>query len=98
MRVLNMPFVDPLDERRGARRRARDARRSSPPRRRPSAAGSAPRSASVVVEHQPVPMRILGVRGEFAPTGSAAFLLEHFGLTADGIADAVRAACCAMSA
>ena len=35
-------------------------------------------------------MRILGVRGEFAPTGSAAFLLEHFGLTADGIAAAAR--------
>ena len=32
-------------------------------------------------------MRILGVRG-FAPTGSAEFLLDHFGLTADGIADA----------
>ena len=41
--------------------------------------------ASLVVEHQPVPMRILGVRGEFAPTGDAAFLLDHFGLTADGI-------------
>ena len=36
-------------------------------------------------------MRILGIRGEFAPTGSAAFLLDHFGLTADGIADAVAA-------
>jgi transketolase len=35
-------------------------------------------------------MRILGVQREFAPTGSAAFLLEHFGLTADGIASAVR--------
>jgi len=46
--------------------------------------------ASVVVEHEPVPMRILGIRGEFAPTGSAAFLLEHFGLTADGIAAAAR--------
>ena len=30
-------------------------------------------------------MRILGVTG-FAPTGSASFLLDHFGLTADGIA------------
>jgi transketolase len=33
-------------------------------------------------------MRILGVPG-FAPTGSAAFLLDHFGPNADGI---VRAA------
>jgi transketolase len=31
---------------------------------------------------------ILGVPGVFAPTGSAAWLLEHFGLTAQGIFDA----------
>ncbi len=41
--------------------------------------------AEVVVQHQPVPMRILGVPGVFAPTGSASWLLEHFGLTAQGI-------------
>jgi transketolase len=44
--------------------------------------------AEVVVQNKPVPMRILGVPGVFAPTGSAQFLLEHFGLTARGIADA----------
>ena len=44
--------------------------------------------AEVVVQHHPVPMRILGVPGVFAPTGSAEWLLEHFGLTAQGIADA----------
>lgn len=44
--------------------------------------------AEVVVTNHPVPMRILGVPGVFAPTGSAEWLLEHFGLTAQGIADA----------
>ena len=44
--------------------------------------------AETVVEHHPVPVRIMGFPG-FAPTGSAEFLLEHFGLTADGIAQAV---------
>jgi transketolase len=44
--------------------------------------------AEVVVTHQPVPMRILGVPGVFAPTGSAEWLLEHFGLTAQGIYEA----------
>lgn len=39
---------------------------------------------AVVVSH-PVPMRIMGIPGVFAPTGSAEFLLEHFGLTAEGI-------------
>jgi transketolase len=33
-------------------------------------------------------MRILGVPGVFAPTGSPDFLLEHFGLTAEGIRQA----------
>lgn len=44
--------------------------------------------AEVVVTNQPVPMRILGVPGVFAPTGSAEWLLEYFGLTAQGICDA----------
>ena len=66
------------------RRRARDGgdrhRRGSDDRK----AGSAPRSPSTVVRNAPVPMRILGVKG-FAPTGSATFLLDHFGLSRDGI-------------
>jgi transketolase len=41
--------------------------------------------AEVVVRHHPVPMRVLGIPGVFAPTGSAPWLLEHFGLTAAGI-------------
>jgi transketolase len=36
------------------------------------------------------PVQMLGVHGEFAPTGSTEFLLEYFGLTADAIADAAR--------
>ena len=41
--------------------------------------------AEVVVETHPVRMRLLGFPGEFAPTGSAEFLFEHFGLTPEGI-------------
>ena len=44
--------------------------------------------AEVVATTKPVPMRILGIPGVFAPTGSAKWLLEHFGLTAEGIAQA----------
>jgi hypothetical protein len=44
--------------------------------------------AELVVTNHPVPMRILGVPGVFTPTGSAEWLLEHFGLTAQGICDA----------
>lgn len=47
--------------------------------------------ASLVVQNRPVPMRILGVPRTFAPTGSTGFLLDHFGLTADRIAQEARA-------
>lgn len=46
--------------------------------------------AEVVVAEHPVPMRILGVPGVFAPTGSTQWLFERFGLTPEGIAIAAR--------
>jgi transketolase len=45
--------------------------------------------AEIVSTHNPVPMRILGFPG-FLPTGSAEWLMEHFGLTSAGIADGAR--------
>ena len=44
--------------------------------------------AECVATACPVPMRILGVPGTFAPTGTAEFLLEHFGLTPAAIREA----------
>jgi len=44
--------------------------------------------AEVVVQHCPVPMRILGVPGIFAPTGSANYLLDEFGMSPQGICEA----------
>jgi transketolase len=44
--------------------------------------------AEVVVTEHPVRMRLLGIPGEFAPTGSPAFLFQHFGLTPEGIRNA----------
>jgi transketolase len=46
--------------------------------------------AEVVTANTPVPVRRMGFPG-FLPTGSAEWLLEHFGLTAIGIATAARA-------
>lgn len=43
--------------------------------------------AEVVVETNPVAMKILGVPGIFAPTGSANFLLDEFGMSPEGIAE-----------
>ncbi|HKE22100.1 MAG TPA: transketolase C-terminal domain-containing protein [Bryobacteraceae bacterium] len=44
--------------------------------------------AECVALVHPAPMRILGIPGTFAPTGTAEFLFEHFGLTPAGIRDA----------
>ena len=41
--------------------------------------------AEILAVNHPAKMRILGVPGVFAPTGSAEFLLRHFGLTSEGI-------------
>jgi len=46
--------------------------------------------AEVVVTTSPVKMRFVGVPGVFAPTGSAEFLLDHFGITAQAIHNAAR--------
>ncbi len=41
--------------------------------------------AEFLATESPAPMRILGVPGEFAPTGSHAWLCEHFGLTPENV-------------
>ena len=45
--------------------------------------------AEVIVQHHPTRMTILGVP-EFAPTGSAGYLLDRYGMSPNGIADAAR--------
>jgi transketolase len=45
--------------------------------------------AELTATHAPCAMRILGFPG-FLPTGSAAWLMERYGLTAPGIAAAAR--------
>lgn len=44
--------------------------------------------AEVLAQRHPTPMRMLGVPDAFPPTGTAEFLLQHFGLTAEGMRDA----------
>jgi transketolase len=89
IRVLNMPFVDPLDTA-AVLDAARTTRGIVTAEEATVSGGLGAAVASLVAQHHPVPMRILGVPGVFAPTGSTAFLLEHFGLTANGIARAAR--------
>ncbi|GHS88743.1 hypothetical protein AGMMS50218_13320 [Actinomycetota bacterium] len=42
------------------------------------------------MRHHPVAMRFVGVDDQFAPTGSTHWLLDHFGISADGIVGAAK--------
>jgi transketolase len=86
-RVLNMSTVRPLDNE-AVRASARETGAIVTAEEHTIFGGLGGAVAEVVVTTHPVPMRILGVPGVFAPTGSASWLLEHFGLTAQGIVDA----------
>ncbi len=86
--VLNMSTVRPLD-----RSAVVEAARSGPivtVEEHTVLGGLGGAVAEAVVESHPARMRLLGIPGEFAPTGSAAFLFEHFGLTPEGIRKAAR--------
>ncbi|MEU3786381.1 transketolase C-terminal domain-containing protein [Streptomyces sp900129855] len=89
VRVLNMTFVEPLDAD-AVVAAARETGAIVTAEEGLLSGGLGAAVAKVVAENHPVAVRMLGVPA-FAPTGSAAFLLEHFGLTADGIAGAARA-------
>jgi transketolase len=90
VRVLNTPFVAPLDiaaivraaEETGVIVTVEEATLSG---------GLGAAVAAAVVQNHPVPVRMLGVCG-FAPTGDPGYLLSHFGLDTPSIAAAVREA------
>ena len=89
VRVLSMTFIEPLDED-AILAAARETGRIVTAEEATTTGGLGAAVASLLAVRAPTPMRILGVPRQFAPTGSAAFLLEHFGLTAEGIAAAAR--------
>ncbi len=86
-RVLNMATVSPIDAV-AVEAAARETGRIVTIEEHQAKGGMGSAVAEVVVRTHPVPMRILGVPGIFAPTGSAQWLLNQFGLEADGIRDA----------
>ncbi|HEY8729412.1 MAG TPA: transketolase C-terminal domain-containing protein [Acidothermaceae bacterium] len=88
-RVLNMATVKPLDERE-LLAAATETAGIVTVEEATIYGGLGGAVAEFVVQNRPVPVRILGVPGVFAPTGSTEFLLEHFGLTAERIADAAQ--------
>jgi transketolase len=86
-RVLNMSSIKPMDEE-AVLDAARTTRGIVTAEEGLTAGGLGGAVAELLAVQHPARMRILGVPGVFAPTGTAEFLLEHFGLTADGIYNA----------
>jgi transketolase len=88
-RVLNLSTVRPLD-REAITRAARETGAIVTVEEHTVMGGLGSAVAEVVVTSHPVPMRLLGIPGVFAPTGSPEFLLDHFGLNAAGISAAAN--------
>lgn len=87
-RVLNMATVAPLDHQ-AIIDAAVETGRIVTVEEATSNGGLGSAVAEVVTANHPVPVKILGIP-EFAPTGSAEWILDHFGLNAEGIYSAAR--------
>jgi transketolase len=87
VRVVNMATVNPLDE--AAILAAAETGAIVTIEEHSVRGGLGGAVAEVVTANAPVPMRIMGFPG-VVPTGSAEWLMEHFGLTEAGIVDAVK--------
>jgi transketolase len=89
VRVVNVSSMKPMD-RETVLRAARETRGIVTVEEHSVYGGLGGAVAEILALEHPARMKILGVPGVFAPTGSAEFLLEHFGLTAEGIERAVK--------
>jgi transketolase len=87
-RVISMPTVKPLDVD-AVVAAARETPGIVTAEEGTIAGGLGGAVAETVVQHHPARVTILGVP-EFAPTGSAGFLLDRYGMSPEGIADAAR--------
>ena len=89
VRVVNMATIAPID-REEIVAAAKQTGRIVTAEEHTAHGGLGSAVAEVVVATHPAPMRFVAVPGKFAPTGSAEFLHDHFGLNADGICAAAK--------
>ena len=87
-RVLAVPTIKPLDEDALVAAARETAGVVTVEEALVSGLGGA--VAELLARRQPARMRMVGVQDEFAPTGSVEWLLDHFGINAEGIAGAAR--------
>lgn len=88
-RLLSIPVVKPLDED-AVLAAARETGRIITVEEGTVKGGLGGAVAELVTERCPVPVRRIGVPDEWAPTGSEAWLMDHWGISADGIIAAAR--------
>jgi transketolase len=87
-RVISMPTVKPLDTE-AVLQAARETGGIVTAEEATVAGALGGAVAETVVQNHPIKIKILGVP-EFAPTGSAGFLLDRYGMSPEGIAEAAR--------
>lgn len=89
VRLLAVPTIKPFDTE-AIVRAARETRGIVTMEEATVVGGLGGAVAETVVRHHPTAVRTLGVPDEFAPTGSASWLLDHYGVSAAGALDACR--------
>ncbi|TKR24031.1 transketolase family protein [Cellulomonas hominis] len=87
-RVLAVPTIKPLDEE--ALVAAARETRGVVTVEEALVSGLGGAVAELLARREPARMRMVGVQDQFAPTGSVEWLLDHFGINAEGIAGAAR--------
>ncbi len=87
-RVLAMPTIKPLDE--AALIAAAQETRGLVTVEEALTSGLGGAVAEALARTSPARMRMVGVPDSFAPTGPVHWLLDHFGINAEGIASAAR--------
>lgn len=88
-RVLNMATIKPLDQD-AVLAAARETGAIVTCEEHNIIGGLGSAVAECVVQHQPVPMRFIGVKDVFGESGDPADLLKAYGLTAGDIIEAVK--------
>lgn len=88
-RVLNMHTIKPLDTD-AVLRAARETGHIITVEEHSIYGGLGAAVAEVVVQHQPVPMRIVGIPDEPAVAGKTAEVFQHYGITAENLARMVE--------
>ena len=92
VRVLDMHTVKPLDEE-AIVAAAKETGAIVTAEEHLLDGGLGSRVAQAVVQNHPVPMEFVGLRNTYAESGTPAQLLERYGLTAQGIVEAIERVC-----